>query len=1092
MPFPPLFRSLPFRPVFRRAALLLACLALLAPRGDLSHANGAGAEMTVSGRITHDFARISFASARANYVNATARGKNVTVTFEHPAEIDTRALAGRLSPYVSAARLSADRRTLSLTLDQPYRVRSFVSEKISGIDILGIDPEATALAQENSAPKPAVKYVSRAPEKAVEKKEPPKKAAKAATPEPKSASTETAAAAQATLSPAAGSAEPEEKPAAPAEPPPTAVSDASAPPPAEAAPEPEKTVQAEPPPEAAPSAGAAEPAAEQKTVESPAPPTPAATAAIPAPEPSEPPAPAPVQPGAVPVYAGTAGGQYVLRFAWPERVAAAVFARGRTLWIVFNRRTEMNFNAVRENALPLMQMLSSVPHPKATILRVSMPDGAGAIVSRTKDSLEWQVMLTSAPPPPAGIIPVETNTQPPLPPHVRLALLEGDEPLEVTDPDLGDRLIVIPVYSSALGIAPARRFVEFALLESAQGAVVQPIADGVRLAQTRNGFRLSTEGGASLTENAPPVTAAATTIAGSLKTPRISLFPYGEWKRAESISFVEARLKILEQMNENPTQEDALALRLKLAQLYLSEGMQAEALGVLQEIKRLNSNFYVTHRLSALEGAANFLLHRFSEAARSFAAPELANTPEVEFWRSVVADLLGASGQQYDYLANNDKFIRTYPPLFRERLAVVAADRAISQEDYGAAISILETLRAENLLDEIQDYSGYLIAKVAVETGETEQGLNSLREIAEDYSSPFVRARAEFEVISAQLKLKQIPMEEALARLERLRLSWRGDAIEMNTLALLGTLYAQQEDYLNALRSWRDIIASFANTATASTAIAKMKALYVELFEEGGISRLSPLDQLALYYEYRDLTPSDDAGNRIVEKIAERMVALDLLDQAASLLDKRIRYAYDKEDRSRAGAQLARIHLWNRNPQKALAALDASVYGDNPPDLRAQRDRLAAEAMIRLSRFGEAVRLIEEDKSAEAAELRLRAMWVQKDWPKVAAAAEESLKNRTSPTAALTEREIDTLLMLAIAYAQEEDRAQLQYLRDYFTPLLKDHPRAPLFAFITRPDVPVTPRDYARVIKDLEESRAFLAEYKIRGGTEPAQAAAAP
>lgn len=1084
MPVSPLFRSLPFRPVFRRTALLLACLALLAPRGDLTHANGAGAEMTVSGRVTHDFARISFASARANYVNATARGKSVTVTFEHPAEIDTRALTGRLSPYVTAARLSADRRTLSLTLDQPYRVRSFVSEKISGIDILGIDPEAAALAQENSAPKPAVKYVSRAPEKPPEKipekKEPPKKTAKTAKPERKSTAAENAAAAQAKLSPAAGNEEPEAKPAAPAE----------------AAPEPEKTAQAEPPAEAAPSAGAAEPAepaAEQKTAESPAPPAPPTpTAATPAPQPSEPPAPAPVQPGAVPVYAGTAGGQYVLRFAWPERVAAAVFARGRTLWIVFNRRTEMNFNAVRENALPLMQMLSSVPHPKATILRVSMPDGAGAIVSRATDSLEWQVTLSSAPPPPAGIIPVETNTQPPLPPHVRLALLEGDEPLEVTDPDLGDRLIVIPVYSSALGIAPARRFVEFALLETAQGAVVQPIADGVRLAQTRNGFRLSTEGGASLTENAPPVTAAATTIAGSLKTPRISLFPYGEWKRAESISFVEARLKILEQMNDNPTQEDALALRLKLAQLYLSEGMQAEALGVLQEIKRLNSGFYVSNRLSAMEGAANFLLHRFSEAARSFAAPELANTPEVEFWRSVVADLLGASGQQYDYLGNNDKFIRTYPPLFRERLAVVAADRAISQEDYGAAISILETLRAENLLDEIEDYSGYLIAKVAVETGETAEGLNRLQEISEDYSSPFVRARAEFERISAQLKLKQMPMEEALARLERLRLSWRGDAIEMNTLALLGTLYAQQEDYLNALRSWRDIIASFANTTTASTAIAKMKALYVELFEEGGISRLAPLDQLALYYEYRDLTPSDDAGNRIVEKIAERMVALDLLDQAASLLDKRIRYAYDKEERSRAGAQLARIHLWNRNPQKALAALDASVYGDNPPDLRSQRDRLAAEAMIRLSRFEEAVRLIERDKSAEAAELRLRAMWVQKDWPKVAEAAEESLKNRTSPTAALTEREIDTLLMLAIAYAQEEDRAQLQYLRDYFTPLLKDHPRAPLFAFITRPDVPVTPRDFARVIKDLEESRTFLAEYKIRGGTEPAQAAATP
>lgn len=1113
----------------------------------------------VHGEIIRDFARITFEWPRTAHMEANAQGRTLTITFDRRANPDLSRLQADLTPYIGKAALKNNGKTLTIALDKAYRVRSFVSGDVNGVDILGIDPEAhkAALARAAEAAEEArvkaeaaaeakrqaeAKAAAAAQAKAeadakakaeaeakAQKQAEAKAAAEAKAKAEADAAAQRAAAAKAAaeakakaeaaaeakrkaeeeaklkaeakrvaeakakadaaakraaeaqakaeakrlaaMKPAAGEAAPAAE-AKPAEPAPAPV----AAPAAAAEPTPPKAAEA-PAPVAAPAAAAETPAPE------PAPPAEEAKAPTPPPTPAQAPIAKPANGKTLEVLASSAEGRTLIRFPWKERVAGTVFVRGNYLWIVFNKAVKLDWEAVKDSAHSLYPSLSQIPHRRATIMRVRIPDATGAVVTKAPNSFEWQVTLTSPSQPPDEPIRVDVTTEGPIKPSVMLAVTEIAPAINVMDPDVGDKLILIPSYKPTQGIAPERKFIEFGLPQTATGFVVIKVADNVVVEEIRSGLRIGATTGASLTPGLPPP---KTKEKDGDKQAGNTFFPYDEWKVPEGSKYLEETQSRRYKIATDEAAEDAMAERVRFAQFYLSEGMAPEAIGILQEIKRANPQFYVSNRLSALLGAAQFLLSRYNDAESAFAVPELQGQEEIGYWKSMLAELLGKPEAPFDYLTYNDKYISKYPPVFRQRLAIVAADRAIGVGDYTRALKVLDTLTQAGLIEDMRDYADFLIGKISVETGKRPEGMRIWQRLSVTGENVFVRARAQYSLIAEQLKTRKTDVKDAIDRLEKLRRVWRGDGLELDTLTLLGDLYAKQENYLDAMPVWRDIVTYFANTTQASDATRKMQAAFIDLFDKGLAASLPPLDQLALYYEYRELTPSDSTGDRIVNNLADRMVAIDLLDQAAALLDQRMQYVYEREVRSDTGARLARIYLMNHQPDRALKALQDSVYGDNPDDLRVERDRIAAESMVELGEFEQALGVLNEDKSVVAEEIRLRAYWLQKDWPKVIASVEGTFKARTNPTQALTSIETDKLIMLALSYVATQDLTQAQYLRDYFTNLVQDPQRRALFTFITEPDVPVTPEQYDAVMKRIADTRTFLDHYRVR---EPAKLA---
>jgi len=471
-------------------------------------------------------------------------------------------------------------------------------------------------------------------------------------------------------------------------------------------------------------------------------------------------------------------------------------------------------------------------------------------------------------------------------------------------------------------------------------------------------------------------------------------------------------------------------------------------------------------------------MNRLNEAERDFASPELANVPEAIMWRDLCKELLGEGADNFNFLANYDHLIHYYPPVFIQKLAVIAADRSINHKDYDTAMAIFDILKKDSLEEPVKKYTDYMRAKILSETKNEEEAAKIWEKQAADIDDPLIRARAEFSLVNMLLRQDRLSIPEAIKRLEKLRIVWRGDNLELNTLTLLGNLYIEEKQYSKALHTFRDIVLYYPDTPEAITTAQQMESTFVALYNKGGADNMLPIEALSLFYEFRDLVPIGKDGDLMIRNLADRLVNIDLLDRAALLLDHQIRKRLQSDERSRVGARLALIYLLNHRAKDALETLKTTGYGDLPADLQLTRLHLTAQALAQEGQTDKAIDVLSNDNSAEGTALRLQVYWDNKDWPNVVTAAEEILGNRNDPSAALLPQESDVLLKLATAYVYEHDTGQIQYLRDYFTPLLKNNPNKDSFLFITSESGTIDYGNLANLDQDITAVKSFLDNYR--------------
>src|SRR5262249_43719625 len=145
-----------------------------------------------------------------------------------------------------------------------------------------------------------------------------------------------------------------------------------------------------------------------------------------------------------------------------------------------------------------------------------------------------------------------------------------------------------------------------------------------------------------------------------------------------------------------------------------------------------------------------------------------------------------------------------------------------------------------------------------------------------------------------------------------------------------------------------------------------------------------------LYDEFRELTPAGPEGDRMITMLADRLVKVDLLGRAAELLDIQVKKRLSGLDKSRAGARLAAIRMLDQKAELALTALkDSEIEEPLPPELAAERNRLAARATFDVGDALSGLRMLEGDDSLEAKWLRADMQWRVREWPAAAAALGE-------------------------------------------------------------------------------------------------------
>ncbi len=1049
----------------------------------------------VSSEITEKGAKLVFSWDSRSKVDfkTETRDDKVILNFKNPVKLKwDRALAA-LTPVLREVESKNGGRTVVLTLSNPADAKSFLVYKRDGIDFAknGVDlktrPRKPRPISTMTPPESRKSKKTRDPAK----KEPKKKAEK--TPPVASASptfTKPAPAAPATsLATIATSLAPVAAPLAPVAAPvasavaavaipslsPTAIPPAPVPAPAEAATPLSKPVESEIAASPAlvddyisltrlsPAAGHTEESEAAVKAE----PLPAASAAQIA--------------QAMPA-AEITGEKIMLPLLADDPVA--VFTQGQNIWIVADDTLKLSESQLRNENRQLSYPVKVIQAQQGSILEIAPGKQVEPYVTAQADG-KLALILSERPASPGKLL-IPSLTTAENKNSISIEAAKTGKVVSASDPQTGATLYMVPVSGAGTGIDTERRFVEFALPVTAQGVVVHKITDDVAVAQEDHAISITSGNGLAISAEFKKELEDIKSASLSRKIPPV-LFPYAVWKLDDPRQFVQTQKDLFKTIY-SAKPDAANKARLRLLQIFLAEGLFAEANGMANDILRSSDTFYKENKVATMRGAANFFRQRYPEAERDFTAGELAGLPEVKMWQDLIAMATGESRDTFDFSKYYNTTIAYYPPTFIQKLALLVTDKLVERKHYEHASAVFLALQKDALDEPVKKYFDFMRAKILSETGDEEEAAKIWERQAGDVNDPLIRARAEFSLVNMYLREEKIPYDEAVKRLEKLRIVWRGDALELNVLTLLGNLYLEQKDYVRALRAWRDIVAYYSDMPEAITTARKMQSVFVKLFNKGAASEMPPLTGLSLFYEFRDLVPTGTEGDLMIRNLAERLVKMDLLERASQLLSHQIKNRLQGAERSRVGARLAEIYLMNRQPKQALEILKISGYGDLGADIQLSRIRLTAQALAQQGQLDKAIEVLSSDASAEGNLLRLSVYWTNWDWPNVVAMAEEILSNRNDPSAALTLPESEVLLKLATAYVYEQDSGQIQYLRDYFTPLLKNNPNKESFLFITSESGSIDYNNLSNLDKDISTVKSFIdnARKEAKGKSEAA------
>ena len=256
-----------------------------------------------------------------------------------------------------------------------------------------------------------------------------------------------------------------------------------------------------------------------------------------------------------------------------------------------------------------------------------------------------------------------------------------------------------------------------------------------------------------------------------------------------------------------------------------------------------------------------------------------------------------------------------------------------------------------------------------------------------------------------------------------------------------------------------------------------MTRTFTDLFARDGAAKMTPLEAMGLYEQYRELTPPGPDGDRIIRKLAERLVEIDPLDRAAQLLDHQVQYRLSGMEKAQVGTRLAGIRLLDGKPEEAVAALDKSNVPEIGPDLAEERKLLRARALSQINKGGEAVQLLAADQSRNANLLRIDIAMRDKQWKAAAQALSDVIGPPPAAGATLDPQVSGLIVNRATALSLAGDNAGLDALRRDFGPAMEQTKDAAFFRLLTRPEESAGLADANTIrqrIAEIDLFRSFL------------------
>lgn len=831
-----------------------------------------------------------------------------------------------------------------------------------------------------------------------------------------------------------------EQPAAPAQQPAQKMTLASAPPPvAEMLEEPKPVAEkVAASPSAAPerNSDTAEPAAASSPVEN------KAAEVAPVAKPAEPKAVAPAKTrdaNAVAVEYSRQGDGLVLAFPFNAPTPAAMFRRADVLWLVFDSMVPIDLNALQSDTSNTIKSAQLISLPDGQVVRLRLERPRLASVSTEGDS--WIVKIDDTIAEPTRPLGIARNVVGSARATATIPFEQPHKLFRVADPDIGDTLLVVTALAPARGFLKGQDFVEFRLVASTQGVVVQPIADDVGVDLSADKIVISRPAGL--------------TLSGSVMAERNSaafrpvVFDAQLWGFDKQSNFTERQYKLIAAAADANDTKRGMP-RMELARFYLAREMFVEAKGVLDVTLSEERPTAENPTGLVLHAITNIMLGRPDDALKELSDPLVGDQYDAPLWRSFAFARQGKWAEARTGFKNVEASIATLPIELQQLALKEAMRAAIEVRDFSGATDKLHEFETIGMPRQMQAAVLVLTGRLAQGLGKNEDALRAYRAAAETADRP-AAAQGQLRELALRYGLGDLKKTDLISDLETLTALWRGDETEIEALQMMARLYTEENRYRDAFHVMRTALKAHPNSEMTRRIQDEAAVTFDSLYLAGKGDALPAIEALGLFYDFRELTPIGRRGDEMIRRLADRLVSVDLLYQASELLQHQIDKRLQGAARSQVATRLAVIYLMDRKPEKALTVIKSTRMAELSNELRSLRLLLEARALSDMKRTDLALEVIANIDRREAIRLRADILWSGKRYGESAEQIELLYGERWKDFEPLADAELSDILRAAIGYALSEDAIGLGRLREKYSPKMIEAPDRRAFEIATAP-----------------------------------------
>ncbi|MCC2113846.1 MAG: hypothetical protein KDJ16_17550, partial [Hyphomicrobiales bacterium] len=768
------------------------------------------------------------------------------------------------------------------------------------------------------------------------------------------------------------------------------------------------------------------------------------------------------------------GDNIKLIFPFAVDTSAAVFRRGMTLWMVFDSATPLDVSAIEANLGDLAGGVTVASHSDWQTVRIDL--ARPRLATFGSEGSNWIVTIGDmilAPSRPLSAERVTTDAGDAI---LRIPFERGVAVRRIDDKTVGDQIIAITGFGPPRGFLRSLEFVDMKILSSAHGIALVPTVDNLQAAVDLDDVILSRDSGLTLSNT---TFRAVNPFADAVPdVDRSSIIDFSSWRAGGVIEFRD-RLNELHNALASVPLESREPSRLNLIRFLIANGFAYEALGQIRVAQGQNPHLENDPALLVHEAAANVIAGRMQDALKVLDASVLQKDPDAMIWR-----LLASAGQQQwsavrQILPKISPYLPGYPSDIRADVSLAGVEAAVEANDFATAIAELSEIDRADIDKKQALRLSVLEARIADASGRADEALGRYDHVIKAGERRYA-AEALYRKTKQQFRDGKLNTTEGVEALEELTTVWRGDDIELDALGLLAKLYMEADQFSDGFRTMRTAVHIAPESVKTRLLQDEMAEVFSELFLDGKADDMPPVEALSLYYDYRELTPIGRRGDEMVRRLAERLVGVDLLEQAEQLLAHQVENRLKGAARAEVAADLAVIYLMDHKPGEALRVLQKSRLSGLPDILERRRRLVEARALASTGRIEIAIDLLRSLKGPDIDRTRADILWSSERWQQAGEQIERMYGSVWSKADALKSAEQIDLMRAAIAFALADDRIGLGRLRSKYAKKMAESPYASAFDVVTGPieSKGVEFQSVVRAIASVDTLQAFLSEYR--------------